>query len=299
MEWQQLEYFYVVGHMEHMTAAAQRLSVTQPAMSRAISRLEKELGVPLFERQGRSIVLNRYGRRFLKRVDNMMREYEEGREELQRMLDPEAGEVSLGFLHTMGMSVIPDLLRGFRERHPQIRVKLSQNTTTSLLEQLAEGGIDICMIASPGAAEQFRWAHLWTEELFVAVPAGHGLADRNSIRLEEIRDEPLITFKKGYGLRTIADNLLKEAGITPSIVFEGDEVHTVAGLTASGLGVSLIPGVQGLDENRLRLLPVDHPPCRRQMGVAWVEDRYMPPTAGLFLRFVLEMFDKTGSVGSI
>ena len=116
MEWQQLEYFQMLAKIQHMTKAAEQLSISQPALSRSIARLEDELGVPLFERQGRSIRLNRYGELFVKRVHNIMREYQAGLQEIQQIVDPNHGEVSLGFLHTLGTNVVPDLIRHFRKK---------------------------------------------------------------------------------------------------------------------------------------------------------------------------------------
>lgn len=140
MEWQQLEYFHTVARLQHMTLAAQTLCITQPALSRSIARLEKELGVPLFERNGRAIVLNRYGRLFLNRVNRIMNEYQEGKRELEDLIHPEHGEVSLGFLHTLGVHSIPDVIRSFRSAYPQIHFQLHQNSTQFLLDQLSAGG---------------------------------------------------------------------------------------------------------------------------------------------------------------
>ena len=100
MEWQQLEYFVTVAKLEHMTRAAEALAISQPALSRSISKLEEELGVPLFDRQGRSIMLNRYGELFLYRVQRMRKEYEKAVLELQELNNPELGDVSLGFTYT-------------------------------------------------------------------------------------------------------------------------------------------------------------------------------------------------------
>ena len=101
MEWQQLKYFQTVANLQHISKAAKVLSITQPALSRAILRLEKELGVPLFERQNRTIVLSQYGRLFLNHVNKMILEFEEGKQEIQDLLDPEHGTVSIVFLHSL------------------------------------------------------------------------------------------------------------------------------------------------------------------------------------------------------
>lgn len=290
MEWQQLEYFHTVARLQHMTMAAQALSITQPALSRSIARLENELGVPLFEREGRSIVLNRYGRLFQTRVDRIMKEYQEGLQEIQYLIDPEHGEISLGFLHTLGVHLIPDLIRGFRDAYPKIHFQLHQNSTQGLMEQLASGDIELCLASPRDTKLQIEWTKLWSEELFVIVPKGHRLAGSDQILLREIRNEPLITFKEGYGLRKITDDLLEEAGIEPHITFEGEEVHTIIGLVAAGLGVAIIPETKGLDRSLLSLIPVQWPSCRRVIGIAWAKGRYLSPAASQFRQFVIDYF---------
>ncbi|MGD8190727.1 LysR family transcriptional regulator [Brevibacillus ginsengisoli] len=290
MEWQQLEYFQTVARLQHMTLAAQSLSISQPALSRSIARLENELGVPLFERSGRSIVLNRYGRLFLKRVNRIMHEYSEGKQEIEDLIHPEHGEVSLGFLHTLGVQFIPDLIRSFRCLYPEIRFQLHQNGTQILLDQLASGEIDLCMAALQDTKLPIQWTELISEELFVIVPKDHRLARSKQILLEEIRNEPLISFKKGYGLRKIMDDLLLEAGISPVIRFEGEEVHTIAGLVAAGLGVAILPDTKGLDLSGISLLSVQRPVCRRVIGIARLEGRYLSPAVEQFQQFVIDYF---------
>ncbi|NTZ16278.1 LysR family transcriptional regulator [Paenibacillus sp. JMULE4] len=292
MEWQQLEYFQTVARMEHMTRAAQFLSVSQSALSRSISRMEEELGVPLFDRVGRSIKLNRYGELFLRRVHRIMKEYEEGKHEIRNMLDEEAGEVMLGFLHTLGSHLIPDLIVTFRASYPNIRFQLNQSNTASLLQQLIQGSIDLCLLSSPDEANpSVEWKKLWSEELFIFVPAHHPLANRGAVSLEEISDEPMVSFKKGYGLRNVIDRLCIEAGFAPKIAFEGEEVPTVAGLVAAGLGVALIPDVKGLTDRKLVKLSVSSPECYRIIGAAWMKERYLSPPAERFLQFVMHYFE--------
>ena len=290
MEWQQLEYFYKVANLQHMTLAAEALKLSQPALSRSISRLENELGVPLFDRQGRSIVLNRYGKRFLIHVNRILQEYEDAGREIQDMINPESGEVSLGFLHTLGASHIPDLIKSFGKKYPDIRFQLHQNSTHILIKQLMAGEIDLCMSSPAYEILQLQWTDLWNEELYMVVPAGHALAGSGSIELKQVADERVISFKKGYGVRKITEKLFREAGIKPEITFEGEEVRTIIGLVASGLGVALIPDTKGIDPNEISMLHVTWPRCRRTIGIAGVNGRYIPPAAEKFRQFVVEYF---------
>ncbi|WP_027416751.1 LysR family transcriptional regulator [Aneurinibacillus terranovensis] len=290
MEWQQLEYFQTVARLQHMTHAAESLSISQPALSRSIARLESELGVPLFERQGRSIVLNRYGRLFLKRVNRIVKELQEGKQEIRDLLDPEYGEVSLGFLHTLGTHLIPDLIGAFRTHYPKVSFQLNQNKSLSLLEQLEAGEIDLCLVTPLETRLQIKWAKLWSEEVFIIVPAGHPIAGCESILLEELADEPFIFLKKGYGFRKITDRLCEEAGINPRVTFEGEEVHTIAGLVAAGLGIAFIPDIKELNWSKISRIRVEWPKCERVIGMAWVEGRYLSPAAKQFRQFVVDYF---------
>jgi DNA-binding transcriptional LysR family regulator len=290
VEWQQLEYFQTVARVQHMTQAAEILSISQPALSRSIAKLEAELGVPLFERQGRSIILNHYGQLFLKRVNRILKEFQEGKQELRSLLDPGYGSVSLGFLHTLGPEIIPNLIGAFQTQHPKVTFQLNQNNSYSLIKQIELGEFDLCLISPPDTKVQIQWVKLWSEELFVIVPAGHRLEKRESILLDEIADEPFVFVKKGNALRQITDLLFQEAEIVPKSVFEGEELHTIAGLVASGFGVSLIPAIKDLDPSKIVKIPVRWPKCEREIGIAWVAGRYLSPSAKQFMEFVIHYF---------
>ena len=124
MEWQRLEYFQTLARVQHMTRAAEQLSISQPALSRSIASLEGEIGVPLFDRQGRTIILNRYGTMFLERVNRIMNEMSDGLNDIQQLINPEQGEITLGFLHTLGTSTVPNIIRAFHDQYPQIIIPI-------------------------------------------------------------------------------------------------------------------------------------------------------------------------------
>lgn len=290
MEWQQLEYFKTTAQLEHITLAAQKLNLTQPALSRSIARLENEMGVPLFDRKGRSIVLNHYGKCFLEHVNKIFREYEEARNEIQSMADPEKGQVSLGFLHTLGESFIPELIQAFGKKYPEIRFELHQNDTKALLGKLTEGEIDLCFSYPEENTGKMDWTYLWDEELLLIVPSNHPLTGEKEITLDKLKNETFITFKPGFGLRRITDDLFLKAGIYPKIAFEGEEVHTISGLVGAGLGIAIVPKMKGSDRDEIATLHIKTPKFRRKIGMLRIRDKYLSPSAGLFLEFVVNYF---------
>lgn len=298
MEWQQLEYFRAVARLEHFTRAAEQLAVSQPALSRSIARLEEELGVPLFEREGRSVRLTRYGRLFLQRVERAMREIAEARREIEELQDPGRGEVRLGFLHTFGIHLVPELIGEFHRIYPNVTFYLAQHAAGRIFRQLEAGEIDLCLLSPPVRRPGIGWVDLKTEELYVIVRPDHPLAGRGRVDLRELAGEPFISLKRGYGMRTITEELCARAGFSPHIAFEGEEVATVAGLVAAGLGVALVPDFPGLDAVRVHKLPVADPPCRRVIGMAWVEGRFLSPAAARFREFVIGRGRSAGHPGT-
>src|ERR1700751_4840048 len=146
MELQQLKYFREVAEREHVTRAAEKLFVSQSAISRAVTQLEEELGVPLFYRQGRTVVLSPYGRLFLKHVNRALSVLEGGKRLLREQTGEESGTISLGFLHSLGVEMVPRLIKEYRRKHPRTQFALLvQRSGRVLVTQLAEGSIDLCL----------------------------------------------------------------------------------------------------------------------------------------------------------
>lgn len=290
MELNQLGYFKLVAEMQHFTQAAKKLAISQSALSRSIAKLEEEIGVPLFERCGKRIFLNNHGQIFLNHVERALREISQGMQAIQDLTNPEHGSVSLAFLHSLGSNIVPNLLGKFRQKYPKVEFKLSQNGTSFLLKQLMIGEIDLCLCSPMSNQTSIEWIDLFNEELFVCVPVGHRLASRSHITLQEIANEPIITFKKDYGLRILTDQLFQTAAIQPEITFEGEEIMTVAGLVESRLGVALIPHIAGLNNENIVFLPVSTPKCARTIGIAWSKNRYLSPVAKRFKDFVVASF---------
>lgn len=291
MEIQQLEYFKTVAQMQHMTHAAEKLNISQPALSKSIANIEQELGVPLFDRQGRSICLNRYGKLFLESVDIILNEFEKAKEEISDIVKPGFGEVSFGFIHTLGMAVVPELMAHIPLKYPNMKFTLTQSSSYNLLKGLEEGNLDLCLSQKiQSKIMDIQWVELWSEELFVIVPNNHQFANRDTIRLEEIKDEQFISIKRGNALRQIVDHFLEKAGVTTNTTFAGEEMHTVAGFVGAGLGVSLIPNIKGLNEYNVKKISVTDPICERKIGVAWAKGRYLSPAATQFKNYLVEYY---------
>ena len=288
MELQQLEYFRVVARTQHVTQAAEELAMTQPALSRAMSRLERDLGVALFDHRGRSVRLNRYGQAFLRHVERALAAIEEGRRELVDLADRDAGVIAFGFAHALGTTVVPDLIASFRQQYPRARFQLLQNASHIILEELEAGDVDLALVSPvPPTSERIESIELASEELFLVVPHDHRFAKRKSVRLSELRDDTFVCLREGYGLRTLTDLFCEQAGFAPKIAFEGEEIATLRGLVTVGLGVAIIPAASSPAESTPPQLHISEPICRRSIGLLWEPARYQPELAQAFRHHII------------
>jgi DNA-binding transcriptional LysR family regulator len=291
MELQQLEYFRVVAKTQHVTQAAEELGITQPALSRAMARLERDLGVALFDHRGRAVRLNRYGRAFLKHAERALGAVEEGRREVIDLADRTSGVIAFGFAHALGTRVVPDLIAGFRQEHPRARFQLLQNASHIILSELEAGDVDLALVSPvPPASERIETTELASEELFLVVPHDHRFAKRRSVKLAELRDDTFVCLREGYGLRALTDHFCAQAGFTPKIAFEGEEIATLRGLVTVGLGVAIIPGATSPAESTPPQLRITEPVCRRAIGLLWEPGRYQPELAQQFRHHIIATY---------
>ncbi|MEU6997283.1 LysR family transcriptional regulator [Nonomuraea sp. NPDC046570] len=231
-----------IRETEHVTRAAELLGIPQPTASRRLAALSAAVGAPLTVPAGRGVRLTRAGRTLADAAARALAVVEAGAREVREEADPATGRVVLGFLHLLGRSLVPALVRGFREHHPGVRLSLVQGSRQEMLRRLRHGEIDLVMVAPlPSDDPEFSGVPLADQELVLTVPGTHRLAHRRRVRVAELADEPFVTLEQGYGLRQITDELCAAAGFQPRIAFEGQESDTVRGLVGAGLGVALLP----------------------------------------------------------
>lgn len=289
LEWQQLEYFRAVAKTEHFRKASEQLSISQPALSRSITKLEEELGIHLFDRIGRSVKLNQFGRLFLKRIENGINEIEMGVQEINQLKNPFTGTVSIAFLQILGITVLPDIIGDFYKQFPKVNIQLYQNNIMNSIQLLLSRKVDLCLI-TPVNHIHVRWHHLLNEELFLYVPTNHRFAERESINLSEISEENFIAFKQELGMREVINKFCEDAGFSPNIKLEGEDVPTLAGLVSVGLGVTIIPAFHGISSEKIKPIPISNPYCHRKIGIAWLNGLKLPPSVELFKKHVIERY---------
>ncbi|RUS47734.1 LysR family transcriptional regulator [Cohnella sp. AR92] len=242
MELRQLQYFVHVARMQHVTKAAEELHVAQSAVSRQIHRLEEELGVRLFMQRGRNVQLTPVGQLFLKRAEEIIQDLDRAVNEIHEFLDPEVGEIRLGFPHSLGTHLIPKVIAAFRQKHPNVKFRFRQGMYPSLIRDVIEAEVDLAFISPmPDKNDRVEGEVILTENLCAILPLDHPLAGEEYIDLNQLRDDTFVLFSSGYSLRPIVWEACRTAGFLPKIGFEGEETDTIRGFVAAGMGVSLLP----------------------------------------------------------
>ena len=214
--------------------------MAQPSLSRTIARLERELGVPLFDRQGRRLRLNRFGAVFLSRVDRALGELDDARQELADAAGLEHGSVAVA---SETLLTLTGLLQRFRAEHPDVDLRLFQSSAELMRQQLHTGEVDLCFASQPLEDRSLHATDLVREEVLLAVPPDHHLAGSDHVAIDALTDEPFVTTRRGHWQRTLTDHLFAQAGLRPTIVCEGDEPAASQDLISAGLGIGLLPAI--------------------------------------------------------
>ncbi len=288
MQLHQLQYFVAVADTRHFTRAAAQMHVAQPSLSQQIRALERELGAELFHRARGHISLTDAGEALLPLAQRILADTETARREVQEVAQLRRGRVRLGATPSLCASLVPDVLRAFHDRYPGVELVVHEDASQDLVRILAAGELDLALVITPlpGQAPALATSELLREEL-VAVSAlsspAPGAGGR--LRVADLRDQPLVMFRRGYDLREFTTAACRAAGFEPVFTVEGGEMDAVLGFVRAGLGLAVIPGMVAA-RAALRVTPFAAPGLHRTIAVAHRKD-VDPPRAARELSHVL------------
>jgi DNA-binding transcriptional LysR family regulator len=285
MDIRALTYFKKIAELQHVTQASEILHVAQPSLSRTVSNLEAELGVPLFKHIGKRIVLNRYGEILLEHTNRVLRELEAA----EGAILHEKGEADrLVRISIFAASkLLPKLVMDFKKEYPSIRLKIIQEDLGTNNDDW-----DLSIRSSMRPEDVENSTLLLEEEIFLALPESNPLSHSDSVTLGDVADEDFICLQKGKGLRSITDLYCKMAGFEPKVVLESDSPDIVREFILSGVGISFVPAItwKGVVSEQIVLMPVSFPECKRYIHLVWREYGRLSPVASLFRDYIKNYF---------
>jgi LysR family transcriptional activator of glutamate synthase operon len=294
MELLQLRYFQVVATNQHITRSAEQLNISQPAISAVIARLEQELGAPLFDRSGRSIVLNQYGRVFLERVNRILLEVDNAKKEIREMCDEEDQTIRMAVTSPQFLQGVIDEFIGL---HPQVKWWQRVDELPEIIKRVESGQIDLS-VTSPGfISSNVESILLLRDEFVIAVHPEHHLAKCSSVSLADVAREKYIALQKGFPFRTQTDQLFADFGITPNIVMECDHylrrelLNANAGITMSSLSAKY----RHLYDDTIVYLPINDVQRSRDIVLTRQKGKYLTKVKQLFCDFLQNHYRNFGS----
>ncbi len=241
MEIAQLRTLVHVAELGSLSKAADRMRIAQPALSRQVRMLEEELGVRLFVRHGRGMVLTEQGREVLTHTMRIMAELEEIRARTSDASAPLAGQIAIGLPPTVADIISVPLVAAFGKAHPKVVLRLVSAYTGYLLDWLHRGEIDLAILYDPRPTRSVRSRPLLLENLFLIGPAEAGFSTVRAIPFKELDGKRLLLPSVRHGLRTIVERCAVEAGITLDVAVEADSYATLKDLVRHGHGWTILP----------------------------------------------------------
>lgn len=275
-----LQQFVAVAEELNFRRAAQRLHMTQPPLTQGIQRLEAQLGVRLFDRSRARVALTPAGAALLDGARRLLAQTDSVIETARRAEQGVTGLLRVAFVPSVGLHLLPDVVRSFRERHPGVHLELAAQTSGQQFDALRRGTCDVGIVVSPAdlaAHEEFDFELLCRAEMCVAVPAGHRLARRRRVALRDLAHEPFVMLSAVQGpafLGTVYAACSK-AGFMPRVVQEASPIQAVLAMVACGVGVSLVPdAVRAAGHQTVSFLSLsDRPRLDYALSAVWLRER--------------------------
>lgn len=280
-----LRWFQLVADGATVTEVSELEWTSQPGISRALARLSEEVGTPLLRREGRVLRLTRAGATFKHHVDAMLHQLDDGLAEVAQLMDPESGLVTLAFPHSLGEWLVPGIVAGFLQRHPDVQLDLSARRDETIPATGTDSDVDLELTTLRPHSRAHHWRGLLREPIRLLLPEGHPLAaTRNPVPITRIGGERIVAMRQTSQLRVVTDSLLSRHGVEPEVGLVADDLPTLYGYVAAGLGVALAPG-RSVPGVRLQALAEDD--AFRDIGLSWAAGHRMLPSATLFRDHVL------------
>jgi LysR family transcriptional regulator, hydrogen peroxide-inducible genes activator len=241
MEVHQLKYVCAIAESGNFSRAAERCNVAQPSLSQQVLKLEKELGVRLFDRLGRSVRLTEAGRVFVPQARAILEELEMARSSVVDKNADLRGSVAVGVIPTIAPYLMPGYTAAFAKKYPDAKLRIVEEMTSVLVDGLRDLSIDVAILALPLRHKDLELFPIRTEPLFAVLRKGHPRASARSLALKDLRGESFVMLRDGHCFRDLSIEACTHARVTPNIAFESGQFSSLLGMVAAGVGVSIVP----------------------------------------------------------
>ncbi len=289
MELRQLEYFHMASRMRNITRAAERLGVSQPNITVAIKKLETELGVQLFDRSQKQLCLTPEGEVFLSGIDRALHHINDAILEVNDYKDLQKGSIKIGIPPMMGAYMFPRIFSDFRRLYAHLDVFLYEDGSMNIRNQLEHDELDFGIIIISDMEHSLDLLPMSKNQLMACVPANSYLVEKGFVSPDDIASSEIIMLKEGAYLRKLVNEKMAEQKIVPNVLLESNQVITIKGLVANGVGMAFLLDFIAEDTPGICALPFEKP-VFVEVGLAWKTGKYVSRAARSFIEFCQHNF---------
>lgn len=294
MEIRQLKAFLAIAEVKTFTAGARLVNVTQAAISMQIRQLEDEVGLPLFTRTPRRVILTEAGEHLLERARKILREHDAALAEISELAGAEHGRLRIGSASAMfATSQLPSILQNLKTTFPSAEITVSSGTSQALVDKILHGEIDIAFISLPVDNSHVTTELLFSDEIVAIAHPNHALADQKFISAAALAGEPLILGEKGGNTRRLIDDFFAAANVQPNVVMELSRQEAINQMVENNMGIGIAGAktvAKEIKEKRLASWMIEGAEIKWDLGLARLRGGYFSPIAKEFVRFCKESF---------
>ena len=282
----QIYYFQTVARYENYRKAAEELYISQPSLSRSITSLESELGVLLFEKNGRGVNLTKGGKLFLEYADRIIDECEIAKNKMKEMAS-DGGKIDIGYVFPLASHYIPHNVRDFlnKKENKNVTFNFFQNHTSAIAKKVRSGELDVGF-GGYIDKEEFEFFPVLSEEMVLITPKGHELESHKKVSIQELRNYPVIGYDRESWLGNYTKQLYRRLAFQPNIVVECPDEHSIVALVSEDFGVALVPAIEEINENRVNIHRFDDIELMHHTFMFWMRDRYQLPAVERFIEYM-------------
>ena len=283
----QLSYFRTVARTENYHAAADELYISQPSLSRSIDSLEKELGVMLFEKSGRGIVLTKSGRLFLEYVDRILEDCDIAVYKMKE-LSSTGGRIDIGYVFPLANYYIPHLVRSFLDlpENKSVTFGFAQNRTSSIIRDVKKGILDVGFCAYADNEEELEFFPIIRQEMVIITNHDHPLALHGKLSIYELENYPVIGYERISALGRYTNRLYRNVGIKPDIICECPDEYSIQALVREGFGIALVASVDALNKTEVSIHSLSDADLTHYVNMVWLKNHYQMPAIKRFIDYM-------------
>lgn len=276
----QFRVLLALKELGNFTEVGEKLGITQSAVSHALASIEKEIGITLFNRDRRGVVLTEGGQRILEHVREIIGRVDRIKEEASSLSGLKIGKINIGTLQSAAIRIIPGLVGAMRQKYPGIEISVFEGTDQEVYEWILSETVDLGILTAP--CHNLETLPLITDRMFGIVPENHPLAGQKTLSLDQLASEPIIRSLGTCG--TLVASGFSKAGLSPAPkTIEARNISTVSAMVRSGAGSAIMPGLAvPRDLPGIRVIPID-PPLFRQIVLAAPKLQFLSPAAMVFV----------------